>query len=104
MNNQSVFLAIPILALLIGLVGCVGHYMQNYFRMKHGYAPLNQHGHADPDAPLALQNQVSSLKGEVDRLRGIEMDVERLKSRVATLEKIATDPAIRLASEINTLV
>ncbi len=103
MDSHSLGLLIPILAISIGLAGVIGHHVGNYFRMKHGYAPLNQHGKAEQAASADIKNQLITLKADVDRLKGMEMDVERMKQRLAILEKIATDPSDRLSREIERL-
>ncbi len=103
MDNSSLGILVPILAISVGLVAVVGHHVSNLFRMKHGYAPLNQNGKPDAAVPKEMQGQLTSLKADVDRLRGVEIEVERLKERIAILEKIATDPADRLSREIERL-
>jgi hypothetical protein len=102
MDNRAIVFLIPILAISVGLVAVIGHHIGNYLRMRHGYAPLNQNGKSEAPA-VDLQKQIAQLKGDVDRLRGIEVDFERIKDRIAVLEKIATDPAARLANEIERL-
>jgi hypothetical protein len=102
MDKSGLALMIPVLAIFCGMIAIIGHYISNFVRMKHGYAPLDGHGQSD-GVSVNLQQQLTSLKGEVDRLRAVEVDVERLKQRISTLEKIATDPSRRLANEIETL-
>jgi capsule polysaccharide export protein KpsE/RkpR len=100
MSESGLALMIPVLAIFCGILGIIGHHVSNYFRLKYGYAPLNQHGKSDTGVSKDVQQQLTSLKADVDRLKAVEVDVERLKTRIATLEKIATDPSRRLEDEI----
>lgn len=49
-----------------------------------------------PDNPYVKQ-------GAVDGVPELKREIERLNQRVATLEKLATDPGRRLADEIESL-
>jgi hypothetical protein len=103
MDKGSLGILVPILAISIGLFAVIGHHVMNYVRIKNGYAPINANGKAEGALQGQFQQEVISLKAEVDRLRGVEMELEKLKQRVAVLEKIATDPAQRLSREIEHL-
>lgn len=91
-------LLIPIAAITIGPISWVAN---NWIRARHGYAPQdyrrrrNRDG-GDPDA----ERKVLLLADENERLTG---QVLRLEERIAVLERIATDPAIRLEREIEML-
>ena len=78
-----------------------GWIVNNWIRVKHGYAPTDKKGNpietgAGPDA----QRKIDLLSGENERLTG---QISRLEERIAVLERIATDPAERTAREIERL-
>lgn len=76
---------------------------QTWVRAKHGY-PLEEsrrsrrHGHAAGD--LEAERKIALLSTENERLTG---QISRLEERIAVLERIATDPAERVAREIDSL-
>jgi hypothetical protein len=92
---------VPVAA-LIGLVGTIGWVYLERLKIKHGY-PL--------EGSLGQKLNPTKMNDEtVERLNSLTAENARLKSdmadlhmRVQTLEKIATDPAQRLASEIERL-
>jgi hypothetical protein len=103
MDERTLVLLIPVLGIATGLAAVIGHHISNYYRMKHGYAPVNSNGKIQEGATKEWQQQIITLKADVDRLKAIELENDKLKQRIATLEKIVTDPANRLASEIERL-
>jgi hypothetical protein len=103
MGEGQLFLLIPVLALATGLAAVIGHHISNYHRMKHGFAPVNSDGKAQEGVSTEWQQLMITLKADVDRLKAIELENDKLKQRIATLEKIVTDPTNRLASEIERL-
>lgn len=74
--------------------------LNNLIRARHGYSISDDWGRnierADPDA----QRHIRLLTGESERLAG---QVGRLEERIAVLERIATDPGVRTAREIEAL-
>jgi hypothetical protein len=66
-------------------------------RMRQGWAGMGaMPGWSDPDA----DRKVELLSAENERLTG---QISRLEERIAVLERIATDPAERVAREIDSL-
>lgn len=74
---------------------------QTWVRAKHGY-PMEErrsrHGHSGND--LEAERKIALLSSENERLTG---QISRLEERIAVLERIATDPAERVAREIDGL-
>ncbi len=81
--------------LVVGVGAC--YTLSDWIRAKHGYPITDDNGklvRKEDDARLiALQEENAALKASL-------ADME---TRVATLEKIATDPADRLSREIERL-
>jgi len=77
----------------------LGVVLNNWIRARHGYAPADDCGNPLPHKD-ADTRKVALLTSENDRLSG---QVTRLEERIAVLERIATDPAIRTAREIDAL-
>jgi len=85
---------------LIPIVAILAWVANNWIRARHGY-PLDEHRgrrgrHVDVDA----ERKVNLLSSENEKLTG---QVLRLEERIAVLERIATDPATRVAREIEQL-
>ena len=89
-----------IFILMIIGISTTGWLINNWIRAKHGYALENEWkgmtAKSDPDA----ERKIELLSSENDRLTG---QVGRLEERIAVLERIATDPAERVAREIDAL-
>lgn len=87
--------------LLIPICAILAWVANNWIRARHGY-PLEGHrGRRDHrGASLEAERQVELLSTENDRLTN---QVLRLEERIAVLERIATDPATRVAREIEAL-
>lgn len=92
----------------VGIVGAVSarHAFTTWVAAKHGYPIEGRHGRrlrrADNDGTtdLEAERKILLLSGENERLTG---QVSRLEERIAVLERIATDPATRIAHEIDAL-
>ena len=77
---------------------------QTWIRAKHGY-PLEERfrgrfSHMGGGNDLEAERKIALLSSENERLTG---QVSRLEERIAVLERIATDPAERVAREIDSL-
>ena len=77
---------------------------QTWVRAKHGY-PLEESRrsrsrHGQPAGDLEAERKIAFLSSENERLTG---QISRLEERIAVLERIATDPAERVAREIDSL-
>ena len=84
--------------MLIPIVAILAWVANNWIRARHGY-PLEGH-RGRRGINLEAERQVEILSTENDRLTG---QVLRLEERIAVLERIATDPATRVAREIEAL-
>jgi hypothetical protein len=90
----------PFFVLAIVAIATGAWLINNWIRAKHGYSISDDWGrNIGKDAPEATR-KVEVLTNENARLTGM---VSRLEERIAVLERIATDPAIRTAHEIEQL-
>lgn len=105
MNGGQIFV------LCIIAISMLGGTLSMWVKAKHGY-PLHdrhsrrmarraaRHGGAPGGDELDDERKVALLTSENERLTG---KVSRLEERLAVLERIATDPAERVAREIDAL-
>lgn len=96
MSNGQTFIV------LIILMSTVGWIITTWIRARHGYPLENElwgNTTAELDDPQA-QRAITLLSGENQRLTG---QISRLEERIAVLERIATDPADRIARDIDAL-
>lgn len=91
-----------IFVLMIIMITSGGWILNNWIRMKHGYAPTDKRGNPVSDRGTGpdAQRKIELLSSENERLTG---QISRLEDRIAVLERIATDPAERTAREIDSL-
>ncbi|WP_294062172.1 hypothetical protein [Sphingomonas sp.] len=74
---------------------------QTWVRAKHGYPMEDRRGrHSHAGGDLEAERKIALLSSENERLTG---QISRLEERIAVLERIATDPAERVAREIDSL-
>lgn len=91
MHNWGIL--IPIAAILAWVVN-------NWIRARHGY-PLDEgRDRRGRRVDVDADRKVQLLSSENEKLTG---QVLRLEERIAVLERIATDPATRVAREIEEL-
>ena len=91
-------LLIPIVAISSGPIGWIA---TTWIRARHGYALTNEKGEVQPhDVSLAAHTDVRGLVAENERQRD---EIAALHRRLQVLERIATDPAARIAAEIDAL-
>lgn len=88
--------------LLVPVIAILAWVANNWIRARHGY-PLDERrdrrrGRYSSD--LEAERQVQLLSSENEKLTS---QVLRLEERIAVLERIATDPATRVAREIESL-
>lgn len=81
--------------LLISIVSIVGGIVNNWIKARHGY-PLD----AEEDRSPASKRKMDAICAENEQLRARLAEVT---DRLAVLERIATDPAERVAREIEKL-
>ena len=89
-------------SMLVPIVAIMAWVVNNWIRARHGY-PLDERrdrrrGRGGTD--LEAERQVMLLSSENEKLTN---QVLRLEERIAVLERIATDPATRVAREIESL-
>ncbi|NYT39536.1 hypothetical protein HZY97_02110 [Sphingomonas sp. R-74633] len=80
---------------------------QTWVRAKHGYPIEDEEGRrgrrsyrGQVGEGLEAERKIALLSTENERLTG---QISRLEERIAVLERIATDPAERVAREIDSL-
>jgi hypothetical protein len=95
MNWGSPFFVIAIVA-----ISTLGWLINNWIRARHGYPVEREWGGTDSREDIGAGRKIELLTQENDRLQG---QVTRLEERLAVLERIATDPADRVAREIDAL-
>ena len=88
--------------MLVPIVAILAWVANSWIRARHGY-PLDERrglrrGRGGVD--LEAERQVMLLSSENEKLTN---QVLRLEERIAVLERIATDPATRVAREIESL-
>lgn len=90
----------PGFVLAIIAISTAGWVLTTWIRAANGYPVENEWSgkahRSDPDA----ERTVGLLTTENERLTG---QVSRLEERIAVLERIATDPAVRTARDIDAL-
>lgn len=90
----------PGFVIAIIAISTAGWVINTWIRARHGYPVENEWtgmtSRSDPDA----ERKIGLLTGENERLHG---QVSRLEERIAVLERIATDPAARVARDIDAL-
>ena len=85
---------------LIPIVAILAWVANNWIRARHGYPLEGREGRRDQRVDLDGERKVQLLSSENERLTN---QVLRLEERIAVLERIATDPATRIAHEIEQL-
>ena len=87
--------------MLIPIVAILAWVANNWIRARHGYPLDDRRGRRrGRHGNLEAEREVELLSSENERLTG---QVLRLEERIAVLERIATDPATRVAREIEAL-
>ena len=87
--------------LLIPLAAILAWVANNWIRARHGYPLDGRRGRRDHrEGGIEAERQVHLLSSENEKLTN---QVLRLEERIAVLERIATDPATRVAREIENL-
>lgn len=91
----------PEFVIAIVAISTFGWLASTWIRARHGYPIENEWcGMASKDEHPDAKQKVAMLTQENERLNG---QISRLEERIATLERIATDPAERTAREIEQL-
>ncbi|HVR91027.1 MAG TPA: hypothetical protein VHG29_08040 [Novosphingobium sp.] len=88
-------------ATAVGLVGTLGWIHTTRFKIKHGYPLTGAWGQSVyPKTTSEDREQIALLAQENTLLRD---ELGALKSRLATVEQIVTDPSLALTSQIAAL-
>ncbi len=90
----------PMFVLAIIAISTLGWVATSWIRARHGYPLEGEWGGKVEKLTDDHQRQNELLAADNDRLKSALLRVEE---RVAVLERITTDPANRLASDINAL-
>ena len=86
--------------ILIPIVAILAWVANNWIRARHGYPLEGRRGRRDHRLDLDEDRKIQLLSNENEKLTN---QVLRLEERIAVLERIATDPATRVAREIESL-
>jgi hypothetical protein len=91
----------PEFVVLIILISTLGWVANNWIRARHGYPVENEWSGVTrrEEGPEATR-RIELLTSENE---GLKSQMGRLEDRIAVLERIATDPAVRTAREIESL-
>lgn len=90
----------PFLPVAIVAICTIGWVVNNWIRARHGYALEDEWGGKTAHPSIPGDQQLTLLSNENGELKG---RIGRLEERIAVLERIATDPAARLAADIEAL-
>lgn len=90
----------PWFVLSIIAISLTAWVINNFIRARHGYSISDDWGRNIERSDPQAERHLRLLTSENERLAG---QVGRLEERIAVLERIATDPAIRTAREIEAL-
>ena len=93
MHDGSWGLLIPVMAILAWVAN-------NWIRARHDYPLEGRRSRRHHRADLDEDRKIQLLSSENEKLTN---QVLRLEERIAVLERIATDPATRVAREIEQL-
>ncbi|MCA3256425.1 MAG: hypothetical protein INF91_12510 [Alphaproteobacteria bacterium] len=90
----------PEFVLAIIAMSTIGWIATSWIRAKHGYPLENEWSGTTEKTEPALMRQQELLSAENASLKSA---VVRLEERIAVLERIATDPGVRVAKDIEAL-
>ena len=90
---------IPVTAAAVTIVP-LAWVANTWVRARHGYPLDDGKGSTVGPADLDAERKLALMASENERLTG---QMLRLEERIAVLERIATDPATRIANEIERL-
>lgn len=90
----------PFFVLAIIAISTAGWVINNWIRARHGYPVEGEWGGTHSREDVGSARKIELLTNENDRLKG---QLTRLEDRLAVVERIVTDPASRVAKEIDAL-
>ena len=85
----------------VAVVGVIGWVVTTWLRVKNGYPLENSWG--KPMLPTNTNEALERVKLLSQENARLTAEIGSVKDRLQVLERIATDPAKRLASEIDAL-
>jgi hypothetical protein len=86
--------------ILVPIAAILAWVANNWIRAWHGYPLEGRRGRRGHRVDLDEERKIQLLSSENEKLTN---QVLRLEERIAVLERIATDPATRVAREIESL-
>lgn len=89
-----------IFVLTIIAMSTLGWVVTTWVRARHGYPIENEWSGTALRSDPSAERKVELLSNENEKLHG---QISRLEERLAVLERIATDPAERVARDIDAL-
>ncbi|WP_066479957.1 MULTISPECIES: hypothetical protein [unclassified Sphingomonas] len=90
----------PSFVIALIAMSMIGGLVTTWIRAKNGYPIEDERGEMTPRPNPDADRKIELLSHENERLTG---QIMRLEERIAVLERIATDPADRIAREIDAL-
>jgi hypothetical protein len=90
----------PVFVLGVIAISTAGWLINSWIRARHGYPVEREWGGVDHPGDPQAARQIELLATENESLKG---KLARLEERLSVLERIATDPARRIAAEIDGL-
>lgn len=89
----------PAFVIAIVAMSMAAWVITTWIRAKHGY-PIDEWGDGSGTGEIETRRAAELMARENDQLKG---QIGRLEERIATLERIATDPSERISREIDNL-
>jgi hypothetical protein len=90
----------PFFVLGIIAISTIGWLVSSWIRARHGYPVENEWSGMSEKSALTAERRIALLTSENEKFAG---QMARLEERLATLERIVTDPAERTARAIDSL-
>ena len=89
----------PAFVIAIVAMSMAAWVITTWIRAKHGY-PIDEWSDGSGSGEIETRRAAELMARENEQLKG---QIGRLEERIATLERIATDPAERISREIDGL-
>ena len=89
----------PAFVIAIVAMSMAAWVITTWIRAKHGY-PIDEWSDGSGSGEIETRRAAELMARENDQLKG---QIGRLEERIATLERIATDPSERISREIDNL-
>ena len=89
----------PAFVIAIVAMSMAAWVITTWIRARHGY-PIDEWSDGSGSGEIETRRAAELMARENDQLKG---QIGRLEERIATLERIATDPSERISREIDNL-